>query len=199
MRKLLVPLLGAAALAFPAGALAWGGHHHHHGFRLAAFERGEKRGFHHGNLLFARLSGSGGSLTGATASATGSIMRGSPIGTGTFGASFSTNWSAATTKTFDNATLTCAPTNATVVLHDGTNAANTATGSLTGKTCTWKKSNGTTFTGFFGRGALTGTGTLAGLSGTEKAFFKQDAGGNVTGFVVGRAAEAKHDDDNDGD
>ena len=36
---------------------------------------------------------------------------------------------------------------------------------LTGKTCAWTKTDGTTLRAFFGKGAVTGAGTLAALTG----------------------------------
>ena len=50
MRRLLLPLAAAAALALPAGALAWGGDHH---------------GDFHG--MFAAVSGTGTSFGGVSA------------------------------------------------------------------------------------------------------------------------------------
>jgi hypothetical protein len=176
MRRVIIPLVAAAALAAPGSALAWFGHHHH-------------------VALFARLSGTGTSLGGATASTTGTIVAGSPLASGTYGASFSTTWSGATTKTLDNgATLTCAPSNATVVLHDSAAAANTVTGSLSGKTCTFTKSDGTVVHAYFGHGSATGTGSLANLSGLrEKAFFMERSDGTVKAVVV--VVRAHHEDE----
>ena len=71
MRRLLLPLAAAAALALPAGALAWGGDHH---------------GDFHG--MFAAVSGTGTSFGGATASATGSIVAGNDHPNGHFNADF---------------------------------------------------------------------------------------------------------------
>ena len=61
MRKLLLPLLATAALALPAAAAAHGLHHHHHG-------------------VFAKVSGTGTSFAGNTATASGSITRSEKLG-----------------------------------------------------------------------------------------------------------------------
>jgi hypothetical protein len=157
--------VAAAALAIPAGALAHGGHHHHH----------------HGML--AKLSGTGTSFGGATATAAGSVAGAGALSTGTFNASLSTNWSAATTKTFEHGTLSCAPATATLSVVGGT-ATNTLSSSLTGKTCAWTKTGGATVRAFFGKGTVTAAGTLAVLNGkTGRAFLFQKADGTVKGGV----------------
>lgn len=171
----LITLLAAAALAAPGSALAWFGHHH--------------------AALFAKLSGTGTSLGDATATATGSVEFSSKLSGGsTFGASFSTNWSQATTKTTDFGTLTCAPSNATVVLHDANSSSDTLTGSLSGRACTFTKTDGTVFRGFVGRGTASGAGTLGGLSGVgEKAFFLEKPDGTVKGMAL--AGFTRHEGD----
>jgi hypothetical protein len=156
VKRLLLPVLAAAALAIPASALAWGGDHHHG--------------------MFAKLSGTGTAFSGGTATATGSIVAGNDHPNGHFSVSISTNWSAARTHTFtdndgdsDDGTITvsCAPSTATLTLSNGT----TTTSSLTGKTCT-KTRNGTlTVAGFFGFS-----------SNGVRAFLKED-GTTVKGLV----------------
>lgn len=164
-KTLLIPLLAAAALAAPASALGWWGHHPH-------------------AVLAARLSGTGTSLGGATATSTGTILAGS-LGTGTYGASFSTTWSGAKTRTFENgASVACAPSNATVVLHANGSATDTATGSLTGRACTFTKADGTVVRAYMGSGSVTGAGSLAKTSGVERALFVEHADGTVKGYVV---------------
>src|SRR5919109_4393749 len=115
-KKLLIPLFAAAALALPAAASAHFGHHHHH-------------------ALFAKLSGTGTSFTASSATANGTLAS-DKLGTGTFTASIATDWANATSHTGDRGTLSCAPATATLTL-TGSNAANTATASLTGRTCTF--------------------------------------------------------------
>jgi hypothetical protein len=157
--------VAAAALAIPAGALAHDGHHHHH----------------HGML--AKVSGTGTSFGGATATATGSVVGANALSTGTFSATLSTNWSAATTKTSEHGTLSCAPSTATLSLV-GATTTNTLSSPLTGKTCAWTKSDGSTVRAFFGKGTVTAAGTLAALNGqTGKAFLFQKADGTVKGGV----------------
>jgi hypothetical protein len=172
MRTLMTLCVAVAALAIPAGALAHDGHHHHH----------------HGML--AKLSGTGTSFGGATATATGSVVGANALSTGTFNASLSTNWSAATTKTLEHGTLSCAPATATLSVV-GATSTNTLSSSLTGKTCAWTKSDGSTVRAFFGKGTVTAAGTLATLNGkTGKAFLFQKADGTVKGGVFA----GMHDD-----
>ena len=145
MKKLLLPLVAAAALAVPASALAWGGgHDDHHG------------DFHRGLAGITKLSGTGTSFGAATAIASG---------TG-FTASLSTNWSSATSKTFtdndgdgDDGTITisCAPATASITING------TAT-SYSGHTCSLTR-NGTTKYGFRGASS-TGSRALLGEDGT---------------------------------
>jgi hypothetical protein len=175
MRKLTMTLIAAAALALPTAAFAHdgngsGGHHfgfHHHGG---------------GSALFTKVSGTGASFSLAGASVTGTFT-GSPLASGTVSATLATNWAQSTTKTSDHGTLVCAPSTATVVLTDSAASANTSTGTLTGKTCSFTKTDGTIFRGFFGKGTVTGTGTLAALTGDERAFLSQKSDGTVSGAV----------------
>src|SRR3954462_3746551 len=149
-KKLLIPLFAAAALALPAAAAAHDGWHHHH---------------HH--ALFAKLSGTGTSLAAASATASGAVAS-DKLGTGTFAATIATNWAAATTRTGDRGTLSCAPATATLTL-TGASAANTTTENLTGKTCKWTPAGGTAPAGsmFMGKDAkVWATGSVAGLAGS---------------------------------
>ena len=66
----------------------------------------------------------------------------------------------------------------------GATTTNTASAPLTGKTCTWTKTDGTKVSTFFGKGTVTAAGTLAALNGkTGKAFLFQKADGTVKGGV----------------
>ncbi len=168
MRKFLLPLLATAALVTPAAAAAHGWHHHH---------------------ALAKLSGTGTSFANATATASGQIVRSEKLGLGTFAASLATDWSKATTRTGERGTLSCAPATATLTL-TGANVANTASASLTGKTCTFTKTDGTVVRGFLGRGTATGTGTLSALT-TAKAFLVQRSDGTVRGAVFGGRKDAE--------
>src|SRR5947209_9191967 len=85
MKRLLLPLIAAAALAVRASGLAWDGHHGGDGDR-------------HGT--YAARSGTGTAFSGGTATATGSVVAGNDHPNGHFSASISTNWSAAQTHTF---------------------------------------------------------------------------------------------------
>src|SRR5262245_34282768 len=120
MKKTLLTLIVGAALALPASAFAhdgWKhGHHHHHGNGNgnAFFSRG-----HHHNTLFAKLSGTGTSFSGSSATASGSISKGSLLSTGTFNATLTTNWAAATNKTFSMGALSCAPSTASLSVASG--------------------------------------------------------------------------------
>ena len=164
MRKLVISAVAAAALALPAGAAAHGSWFGHHG-------------------TFARLAGTGSSFAGTSANVSGSISVSEKLGAGTFSASISTDWTKATTRSGDHGTLKCAPATASLKL-TGATTSNTLSSTLTGKTCTWTPSSGSVVSGFFGRGAATGAGTLAGLSGTTaKAFLMQRADGSVHGAV----------------
>jgi hypothetical protein len=172
MKKLLLPLLATAALAVPAAASA---HHRHHGdFRFF--------GRHH-HALLAKVSGTGTSFAGASATASGSIVRSDKLGTGTFAAAITNDTTKAQTRTGSRGTLTCMPSTATVTL-TGTNTADTTHATLTGKTCTFTPTGGSAVSAFFGRGAVTGTGAVAGLTGgNEKAFLVQRSDGTVKGAV----------------
>jgi hypothetical protein len=163
MKKLLLPLLATAALALPAAASA------HHGW------------FHH-HAVLAKLSGTGTTFTGTTATASGSIARSNKLGAGTFAASIATDWTNAKTRTGTRGTLACAPATTTLTL-TGANTADTTHATLTGKTCKWTPTSGSAVNAFFGRGAVTGTGALANLTGNEKAFLVQKADGSVRGAV----------------
>jgi hypothetical protein len=162
MKKLLLPLLATAALAVPAAASAHHGWHHHHAF-------------------LAKLSGTGTTFTGTSATASGSIAS-DKLGTGTFAASIATDWTKATTHTGTRGTLACAPATTTLTL-TGANTADTTHATLTGKTCKWTPTSGSAVSAYFGRGAVTGTGALASITGNEKAFLMQKADGSVSGAV----------------
>lgn len=186
MKKILITLIATAALAAPTAALANGGRHDHHG---------------HG--LYAKLTGTGTSFSANTATASGTIAKGTLLDSGTFNASLATTWSSATTKTFEKGTLSCAP--ATASLNVAGTTGNTVASSMTGKTCSFTKSDGTVVRSFFGRGTADGAGTLAGLDGTRaRLWLVQKADGSVQGAVwagarenvlfAKSAREAKHDD-----
>jgi hypothetical protein len=171
MRALMTICIAAAALAIPAGALAHDGHGQHHHFG----------GHHHASL--AQLSGTGTSFGGATATATGTVVGADALSTGTFSATLSTNWTAATSNTSEHGTLSCAPSTA-ILSVVGATTTNTLSSSLTGKTCAWTKSDGSTVRAFFGNGTVAAAGALAALNGqTGKAFLFQKADGTVKGGV----------------
>ena len=205
MRKLLIPLLAIAALALPTSAFAWGGHDGHHVDRDGRFKgrltltgditfSGQVKS---GN--FAKLSGTGSSFSGATATTSGTISSGSPLSTGTYSATLTNDTAHAMSKTFDEGTASCAPSTGTLALTSGSQTASLA---LTGKTCTFTPTSGAALSVFFGTGTATGA-----LSGTERVVFKEDSAGNVTGSVSngGRCSGGHHEDDqqqdndNDGD
>jgi hypothetical protein len=170
MKRILFTLCAIAALAIPGAALAHAGHHHH------------------GTL--AKLSGTGTSFAGASATASGSIAMSEKLGAGTFSAALTTDLAKATTRTGDRGTLKCAPSTAAITL-TGTTASNTLSATFTGKTCTWTPKTGSAVSAFFGRGTVTGAGVLANLTGkTGKAFLMQKADGTVKGAVfAGRRGE----------
>src|SRR5690242_14840922 len=124
MKKTLIMLIVGAFLALPASAFAHDGwkHGHHHGNAFFAH-------MHHHSTLFAKLSGTGTTFSGSSATASGSISKGSLLSTGTFNATLTTNWSAATNKTFDKGALSCAPSTASLSVASGTD---TVASSLTG-------------------------------------------------------------------
>ena len=188
MRKLILPLAAAAALALPASGLAWGGHHHHHhgdrngGVLGASISINAKSGSDNdsqgrseaqdnddqgqSNPTFQNLSGTGTSFGNTSASITGTSFTGT----------LATTWSSATTKSNDDNdsddngststnSVSCAPSTASITL--GTAAADT----FTGKTCSWTR-DGTTKYGFFGTD-----------SNGARAFLKED-GTTVTGAIV---------------
>lgn len=135
MKKLLIPPVAAAALALPASAFAWGGGHDSNG------------DFHSGLADIAKLSGTGTSFGGSSATASG---------TG-FTASLSTTWSSATSKTFFGKTLSCAPSTASITV-------NGKADSYTGRTCSWTH-DGTTKYGFISK-ASDGHRAFLGEDGT---------------------------------
>jgi len=184
-KTLLVCALAAVALAVPGTAFAHGGHHGHHGHNarrgFAAFKRDLKHGVvvRQTAALGAALSGTGTTFGATTASSSGSIAAGTLAG-GTYTASVTTDWTKATTKTFKSGTFSCAPATATLTIASSTNSAST---SLTGKTCSWT-SNGKTAYVFAGSGAAAGSGTLAGLTGTEHVALREDSTGAVRGTAL---------------
>lgn len=172
MKKILITIIATAALAAPTAALAHDGWHHSR---------------HHGHGLYAKLTGTGTSFSGTTASASGTIAKGTLLGSGTFSASLTTTWSSATTKTFDKGTLACAPASATLNVAGTTG--NSVSSSLTGKTCSFTKTDGTVIRAFFGKGTADGAGTLAALDGKRaKLWLLQKADGSVKGAVWAGAA-----------
>ena len=179
MKRLLVPLVAAAALAVPAAASA-----------------------HFGFGGFARLSGTGGSFAAATATASGTATS-NALGTGTFSLSLSTNLSATTTHTGEHGSISCAPSTGTLTLTGATAANHASVAITTGRECTFTKTGGTVVGSvFFGRGTVTGAGTLAALTGkTAKVMvFRNGSDSSVHGFVHARSLFAFHQDtDNDGD
>jgi hypothetical protein len=164
MKKLLLPLLATAALAVPAAASAHHNWWHHH-------------------ALLAKVTGTGTSFAGSSATVNGTAAGNTSLGTGTFAATITTDWTKATTRTGTRGTLSCAPATATLTL-TGASAANNGHATLTGKICKWTPTSGSVVSAFFGRGTLASAGTLAGLTGTtEKAFLLQKADGTVRGAV----------------
>ena len=163
MKKTLITLIAIAALAAPTAAFAHGDWHHHHG-------------------MYAKLAGTGTSFSGATATASGSIVRGTLLDSGTFTAGLTTTWSSATTKQFDQGTLSCAPATASLTVAGTTG--NSVASTLTGKTCSFTKTDGTVVRVFFGKGTADGSGTMAGLDGSRaKLWLLQKADGSVKGAV----------------
>ena len=92
MKRLLVPLLAAGALAVPAAASA-----------------------HFGFGGFAKLSGTGSTFAATSATASGTAVS-DTLGTGTFSLSLSTTLSAATTHTGEHGAISCAPSTGTLTL-----------------------------------------------------------------------------------
>ena len=197
MKKILITVIAGAALALPTTAFAHGGWNH---LRL-----------HHGhNQILAKLTGTGSSFSGTAATASGSITKGTLLNSGTFTVSLNTNWSAATSKSFAKGTLSCAPSTATLSVAGTTG--NTVASNLTGKTCSFTKSDGTVVRAFFGKGTADGAGTLAGLDGKRaKLWLLQNSDGTVKGaawagsmerqnvLFVKSEREAKHKSGCDGD
>ena len=178
MKRLLLPLLAVAALAVPASASA-----------------------HFGFGGFAKLSGTGSSFAATSATASGTAAS-NKLGTGTFALSLSTNLAAATTHTGEHGAISCAPSTGTLSL-TGATATNSAKIAVTGKECTFTKAGGTlVMRAFFGRGTVTGAGTLAPLTGrTARVLVVQNGSdSSVRGFVHVRSAFFHSgDNDNDGD
>jgi hypothetical protein len=180
MKKTLIALLATAALAAPTAALAHDGH--------------GSQWRHHDRGLFAKLTGTGTSFGGNTATASGTIAMGTLFDHGTFTASLATTWSSATTKTSDRGTVSrgtvsCAPATATLSVV-GVAAADTVAGTLTGKTCAFTKADGTVVRAFFGRGTANAAGSLATLNGNAaRLFLVQKADGTVKGAALAGASD----------
>jgi hypothetical protein len=152
MRKLLITLVSAAALAVPATASAHHGKHHHFGWHHAA--------------LYAKLSG-----TGTLAGAHGTISS-TKLGNGTFTSAVTTT-GAATAKTFDRGTLSCAPATAAVSLV----GSSTVTADLVGKSCTWTPTGSTASSAMF-------WGKDADMNGSvARGFLAQKSDGTVKGAL----------------
>ena len=124
------------------------------------------------------------------------------LGTGTFALSLSTNLAAATTHTGEHGAISCAPSTGTLSL-TGATATNSAKVAATGKECTFTKAGGTlVMRAFFGRGTVTGAGTLASLTGmtARVLVIQKGSDSSVRGFVHVRSAFFHSgDNDNDGD
>jgi hypothetical protein len=177
MKKILITLIAGAALALPTTAFAHGGWNHLR--------------HHHGHGLFAKITGTGSTFSGATATAAGSITKGTLLESGTFTASLNTNWAAATSKSFEKGTLACAP--ATATLNVAGTTGNAVASSLSGKTCSFTKTDGTVIRAFFGKGTADGAGTLAGLDGKRaKLWLLQQADGTVKGAVWAGSMERQN-------
>jgi hypothetical protein len=179
MKTFLMPVIAVAALATPTAAMAHHGRGHHglHGLRAHV----EHVRMH--RSLLARVSGTGASLTASPAALTGSISKSDVLGTGTFAATVTTDWASAKTHSGSRGTLACAPASAALTLA-GATATNTLTGTLTGKTCKWTPTNGSTVAAFFGRGSATGAGAAATVTGqTAKLFLVQRSDNGVHGAV----------------
>jgi hypothetical protein len=136
---------------------------------------------HHHSGVFARLSG-----TGTLANANGTMLS-TNLGTGTFHAAV-TLTGAATTRTGEHGTLSCAPATASVTLTGTSTVAST----LTGKQCTFTPACTTTAAGSLFVGSNTTT--------NMKAFIVAKADGTVHGAVVSGLHEHQSgDQDNDDD
>jgi hypothetical protein len=197
MRKLILPLAAAAALALPTSALAWGGGDHHSRHHSGDFAR-FSLDVHTGTIAgFEKLSGTGTSFGSTSATATGSLVKSTDHPNGHFSATLSTTWSSAQSKTFtdndgdnDDGTITvsCAPATASVTLSNGT----TSTASYTGKTCSTTR-NGSTKYAFFGTGS---NGTRAFLkedgSTVSGAVFAGDDGLHMGVFAAGHMGSCNH-------
>ena len=143
MKKTLIAIL--VALVVPSAASAHDGWHHHH----------------HHHALFAKLSG-----TGTLGSAHGTLAS-TKLGTGTFTSAVTTT-GAATTRTGDRGTLSCAPATDALTL----TGSSTVSLTLTGKSCTWTPAGSTASTSMFvGRGS------------NAKAFLVAKSDGTVRGAV----------------
>jgi hypothetical protein len=131
MKRILILVLAASALAVPATASAWFGRTSH--------------------ALIGAVSGTGTSFASATATASGNVVKGSQFANGHFSLSLSTTWTSAKSHTFPRITVSCAPATATLTLTAGST---TKTLSLTGRTCSIAF-DGTTRYGFMGRDPTT--------------------------------------------
>jgi hypothetical protein len=144
MKKLLLPLVAVLAVAAPAAAFAGNGAGHHARtsartpfvVRVVVLE-------HHVRPVatFVRLTGSGTSFAANAATVNGTVV-GVAAPAGSFSASISTNWSAATTKTVKrivngvtkNISVSCVAATASVTL-PATSASAATTATFVGHAC----------------------------------------------------------------
>ena len=146
MKRLMILLIAAGAVAVPATAAVFG-----------------RPGDH---ALLAAVSGTGTSFASGTATASGDVVRGTTFASGHFSLSLSTTWSSAKTftRTHDDKTLSvsCAPATASLTLTAGST---TKTLSLTGRTCSLTF-DGTARYGFMGRDSTSHAGAFLREKGT---------------------------------
>jgi hypothetical protein len=152
MKKLLLPVLAAVALAVPAGAFASGGHpvkivvkaakvHVKRvpitAVRFIVVEQAQRMHLfvrHNAivqNGMIEKLAGTASNLANSSATVSGTAA-GAPVANGTFSATVNTDW---TKTSFVRNGHSCSPSTGSVQVTDSSDSANTLTANYTGNTC----------------------------------------------------------------
>ncbi len=180
MKKLILALLGTAALVTATAASASTSHRHGPqggtpNFKTAAFAGHA----HFRHAVFESLQGSGTDFSAASATSTGTIA-GRPLHDGSFAATISTDWSKATANKHGGS---CAPATGTLSL-TGSSSSDTLDTSGAGVTCSVGSNPRNIAAVYFGRAKVTAaTGAVAKVSGRGWVLLVEKTDGTVKGFA----------------
>jgi hypothetical protein len=179
MKKLMLALLAVGALATATAASASACHGKHKrsdaDFRTLSYSS-HRDWAGSGAGVVEKLRGSGSSFAAGTASANGSIVRGT-LDSGSFTAALATDWSQAKSNDHGGS---CAPATGTLSLGDSSSALGT---SLKGVTCTVGSNPRNVAAVFFGKADVTtATGSLSKVTGGGRVLLVEKTDGTVKGF-----------------